>query len=143
MVSFCTFLLDFLLKSYLKDLGHTSIPLIKNILHITIVFNRGAVFGIFPNKGNLLVYLSFAFIVLFLVFIRREKMETFLIKFAYGLVLGGALSNFLDRILYGYVIDYIDIRIWPVFNLSDLCISTGVALIIFNSFRSKVCKRSL
>lgn len=80
---------------------------------------------------------------MFLVFIRREKMETFLIKFAYGLVLGGALSNFLDRILYGYVIDYIDIRIWPVFNLSDLCISTGVALIIFNSFRSKVCKRSL
>jgi len=69
-------------------------------------------------------------------------METFLIKFAYGLILGGALSNFLDRILYGYVIDYIDIRIWPIFNFSDLCISTGVALIIFSSLHIKVCKKS-
>jgi signal peptidase II len=67
--------------------------------------------------------------------IQKEKKQGFLMKLSYGLILGGALSNLLDRVIYGYVIDYIDIRIWPVFNLSDTAITTGVFLIFLSSFR--------
>ncbi len=65
---------------------------------------------------------------------QKEKQKGLLPKLSFGLILGGALSNLFDRIFYGYVVDYIDIRIWPVFNLSDMCISIGVGLMLFYSF---------
>ncbi len=55
----------------------------------------------------------------------------------YGLIIGGALSNMYDRIFLGYVVDYLDFKIWPVFNLSDSCITIGVALLLIDSFRSR------
>jgi signal peptidase II len=73
------------------------------------------------------------FILLLLIIVRKERKERFLVKLSYGLILGGASSNLLDRIVYGYVIDYIDLRIWPVFNLSDAGISVGVLIILLVS----------
>jgi len=101
------------------------------------VFNKGVAFGLFKEGGQLLIYLSLIFIVVLLFIFTRENRPGFLIKLSYGLILGGALSNFGDRLMYGYVIDYIDIRIWPIFNLADTSICLGVGLIIFTSFRRR------
>jgi signal peptidase II len=54
---------------------------------------------------------------------------------SYGLIIGGALSNLFDRVFLGYVVDYIDLRVWPVFNLSDSCITVGIGLLLFYSFK--------
>jgi signal peptidase II len=146
------FVTDFFIKSYFaRHLAFRSCPLIKNILHISVVFNRGAAFGFFSGKTNLLICVGIIFILLFLVFIKREGKKSIarqkesssgastgrspIFLISCGLILGGALSNLYDRIFLGYVVDYIDIRIWPVFNLSDSCISIGVALLILNSFK--------
>lgn len=49
---------------------------------------------------------------------------------AYGLVMGGALSNFIDRIRLGYVVDFLDFQIWPVFNIADSCITVGIIVLM-------------
>jgi signal peptidase II len=67
----------------------------------------------------------------------KEKVKTPILQVSYGLILGGAFSNLFDRIWYGYVIDYLDIHIWPVFNLSDTAITVGVGLFLLNSFRMR------
>lgn len=137
------FLTDFFIKSYFQNHPFKSFPVINNIFHITVVFNKGAAFGILKGKTNFLIYLSIIFLIILLLVFYKERQKRFIISLGYGLVLGGALSNLFDRVVYGYVIDYLDFRIWPVFNLSDTCITLGVFLIILDSLREKYAKRPL
>lgn len=137
IVSFIVSLTDFILKNHLKNNLFQSLPVIKDVFHITIVFNTGAAFGILNNKNCFLVCISVIFIIFLLIIISRDNEKNFLTKLSYGLILGGALSNLFDRILYGYVIDYLDFQIWPVFNLSDACITIGVSLIILQSIKQR------
>ncbi|MDD5195479.1 MAG: signal peptidase II [Candidatus Omnitrophica bacterium] len=145
LIATVVFLSDSLIKNYLRQTAaFQSFPIIENILHITIVFNPGAAFGILKGKTTMLVYTSIFFIIFFFTFINKEKNRNLLFLISCGLILGGAASNLCDRLFLGYVVDYIDLRIWPVFNLSDSCISIGAALLFLDSFRkSKVnpCKR--
>jgi signal peptidase II len=132
------FFADFCIKTYLRtNFAHESIPVIKNILHITVIFNPGAAFGILQGKTNFLIYIGIIFILIFFAFAKKEKRKDLLFLVACGLIVGGALSNLWDRIFLGYVVDYIDIRVWPVFNLSDSCITVGACLIFLDSFRKK------
>lgn len=129
------FFLDLFIKNHLsQNLSFRSIPVIKNIFHITVVLNNGAAFGILKGNYVFLICSSIIFIIVFLVFMIKEKNRgsTFLISC--GMILGGALSNFYDRIARGFVVDYIDLRVWPVFNLSDSCISIGVILLCLQMF---------
>ena len=128
------FLADFFVKGYLNSqFSFQSIPIIKNIFHITLVYNRGAAFGILQKNSTFLIYISIAFIFLFLIFIKKENSKRTLFLIASGLIIGGALSNLWDRLFLGYVIDYIDFRVWPVFNISDSCITTGVFFLLWDS----------
>ncbi|MFA6282355.1 MAG: signal peptidase II [Candidatus Omnitrophota bacterium] len=130
------FTADFFVKQYfLKNPHLQSIPVIKNILYISVVFNSGAAFGILKGKTTFLVYVGLIFLLLFLMnFIKEEKKNrVFLI--ACGLIAGGALSNLYDRIFIGYVVDYIDLRVWPVFNISDSAITVGAFLLFLNEFK--------
>ena len=136
------FLSDFLIKTYLRiNFAYQSIPVIKNIFHITVVFNEGAAFGILRGRTNFLIYLGVIFILFFFFLMKKEKEKSRLFLVVCGMILGGALSNLCDRIFFGYVIDYIDLRVWPVFNLSDSCISVGVAVLIWQSFLTKPKKQ--
>ena len=63
-----------------------------------------------------------------------KKTKSFILEFSLGLILGGAISNLIDRLRFGCVIDFIDFRIWPVFNFADSAITIGVALILFKLF---------
>lgn len=129
---------DFFIKNYLRThYAYQSIPVIPDIFHITVIFNKGAAFGILQGQTIFLMFITIALILLFLFFIIIEKDYRRLTLAAYGLVMGGALSNFYDRIVLGYVVDYLDFRVFPVFNLADSCICIGVGLLILQSFRHK------
>ena len=129
---------DFFLKKYFR-LNHPfeSLPVITNIFHFSVVFNKGAAFGIFQGQTPFLIGMSVILVILFFTCFHREEDRSIFNAIAYGLVLGGALSNLFDRVTLGYVVDYLDFRVWPVFNLSDTCICTGVGLLIIKSFKAK------
>lgn len=135
-IAAAVFIADFLIKTLLLDnFTQNSLPIIKNIFHITLVTNKGAAFGILQGKTGLLIFIGIAFIIVFCLIARKDAKKSLGLAIAFGLILGGAASNLYDRIFLGFVVDYLDFRIWPVFNLSDTCICIGVGLIILNSFK--------
>lgn len=136
IIAAAVFLADLIVKTYLRlNFSHSSIPLIENIFHITVVFNKGAAFGILQGQTTFLIITSLIFIILFFFLLKDEGKKGPLHVCAFGLILGGAASNLCDRIFLGFVVDYLDFRIWPVFNISDSCISIGVGILIFQSFK--------
>ena len=135
LVASVVFCLDSCIKTYLRlYFAYQSIPVIRNIFHITVIFNKGAAFGILQKSGTMLVYIGILFLLIFSVFIKKEKKKNLLFLISCGMILGGAFSNLWDRIFLGFVVDYIDLRVWPVFNLSDSCITVGVALLILEPY---------
>ncbi|MCM8780395.1 MAG: signal peptidase II [Candidatus Omnitrophica bacterium] len=105
---------------------HQSIPIIHKVLHITVVHNRGAAFGIFRNQTLLFILTSILAISLILFNLKRDAgRKSILYNFSLALILGGALGNLVDRLFLGYVVDFLDFRIWPVFNLADSAITAG------------------
>jgi signal peptidase II len=138
IVATLVFLTDFVLKGYLRaKFPFSSLPIIPNVFHITLVFNRGAAFGILQEKSTFLIYAGIIFVLIFFLLMRREEEKRTLFLVACGLIIGGALSNLWDRIFLGYVVDYIDLRIWPVFNISDFSITVGVVLLLWQSYRNR------
>lgn len=132
-VLFATFIIDRWTKTFIVNNFQfdTSTGLIKNILFITPVKNTGIVFGLFPNSN----YLSFIMFVIFLgiiilLFYKRILPSNVYVYTGLCLQLGGACGNIFDRIYYGYVIDFIDIRRWPIFNIADVAITIGTIIII-------------
>lgn len=132
--------LVFVLDTFVKTLvsGHfypaRSVSLIKGILNLTSVRNTGVAFGLFPGKRLLLILISIAVCAIVIYFYSKTKKKDLLLKVAFAIILGGSLSNLFDRIFYGYVIDYVDFKVFPVFNLSDVAINLGVFLIILDLF---------
>ena len=107
-----------------------SIPIIKNILHLTYVTNTGSAFGLF--KGFNLIFIFFSIIVIIAIFyyLRRIVNNEKLLQFSVGLLLGGTLGNLIDRLIYSFVVDFIDFRIWPVFNVADSAVTISVILLV-------------
>lgn len=118
--------------SCILDLGE-SIPVIRNIFHVTLVHNTGIAFGFFKNYGFFFVFVSFVAIVLFGLYLYRHRHHEHLRLieiFAFSLIISGAVGNLIDRLSFGYVIDFIDFRIWPVFNVADSAITVGTIIIL-------------
>ncbi len=107
-----------------------SLPVIKNIFHLTYVKNTGAAFGIFQNQNMFFIISALIIIVIIAIYINIINKKSIWFKLAAGLILGGAVGNLIDRIRVGYVIDYLDFRIWPVFNLADSAIVIGAGIMI-------------
>jgi len=108
-----------------------SIPVIKSIFHITYVENTGIAFGFFPQGHSLFIIISLIIILVIVFFERKKALQSPRERFCLGLVLGGALGNLIDRLRFGFVIDFLDFRIWPVFNLADSGVCIGGILIAF------------
>ncbi len=124
----------------LKNLSLRSIPLINKVLHLTLTFNSGAAFGILKGHNLFFVLVSIA-VVAFLFFnLANFQKKNRLFRFSIGLIIAGALANLIDRIRYGYVVDFIDFRIWPVFNIADSSITVGIFLFIISHFIKRKCK---
>lgn len=128
----------------LKNIGiNQSIPVINNIFHLTLVTNRGAAFGILKNHTYIFIIASVATIVFIAMHFKREKnriRKLDLSAVSMALILCGALGNLIDRVRFGYVVDFLDFRIWPVFNIADSLITIGALLLAYSLMRkSKIC----
>lgn len=115
-----------------------SIPIIKGVFHITLVHNRGAAFGILKNQIPLFIITSVFAIILIYFNIKKNKQSKFY-SIALSLILAGALGNLIDRLFFGYVIDFLDFRIWPVFNVADSAITIGAILLGWSILFKKQC----
>ena len=98
----------------------------SGLFRLTYVTNAGSAFGLFPNQTAFLVVASFVGIGVLLFFYRTHPMNNTLLHASLGLQLGGAIGNLVDRVRLGYVVDFIDVGAWPVFNLADSAIVTGL-----------------
>jgi signal peptidase II len=114
-----------------------TLPLIPDVFHITYVRNPGAAFGIFAHHTPVFIAVSLFMVVIIILGGRFLSGRYFLIRLALALQLGGALGNLSDRLRTGSVIDFIDFRFWPVFNLADIALVIGIALLIFSMIYHK------
>lgn len=137
-------LLDQLTKFYIRQLlsPGENIALFKGILYLTHVQNKGAAFGLLAGRQSLFILITVIsiFLILFYYFRAREPYQIF--NLALGLELGGAIGNLIDRLRLGGVTDFINLRIWPVFNMADAAIVLGVFLLILVSLRTLVSKQA-
>lgn len=109
-------------------------PVLPNLFHLTLVENRGIAFGLFQGAEEILfLVITFSILVLWVVGFRSEAARR-RTQWGIGLILGGAVGNWIDRIRGGAVIDFLDFRIWPVFNLADTAITVGVGLFLLDFF---------
>jgi signal peptidase II len=130
------FLADRVLKELVESsmqLGD-SIPMVPGILHLTYIKNDGGAFGILGGQGSILL-LGSAVAVAFVLWMLLEGPPARLMALGCGLILGGAAGNLLDRLTAGEVTDYVDLRIWPVFNAADAAIVLGVAALLLATLR--------
>ncbi|MTI95011.1 MAG: signal peptidase II [Firmicutes bacterium] len=114
------------------NVGQT-VPIIPDIFHITYIRNPGAAFGILPNQRLFFILVTLAVITVLIVYARQMKHHA-LLQIAFGLQLGGAAGNLIDRLFHGPVVDFLDFRFWPVFNIADSAIVIGVGLFALDLF---------
>lgn len=134
LVGFVVFidqLSKFLALQYLSP--QDSVILIPQVLDLTLVRNPGVAFGLFSGSAPLLfTVITVSLVFLFLIANRSHSSAAHgtstADRWALSLILGGAVGNWIDRLRFAAVIDFIDFRIWPVFNLADTAITIGVAL---------------
>ena len=116
-----------------------SILVIKNFFYVTYVKNTGAAWSIFSGETLGLIIVSLIIISFIIYYISKNKPSTMMEKVGYAMILGGSFGNLLDRIIYGYVIDFLDFNIfgydYPIFNLADSFIFIGVMLIVVYTWR--------
>jgi signal peptidase II len=112
------------------------IPIIGHYLVIEYIQNRGAAFGLFANTIFLAVLIVAAIVVVAYFYLRMLNSGPLAYKIIFGMIIGGALGNLIDRIRHGgYVVDFISFRIpeigyqFAIFNVADACISVGVFLL--------------
>jgi signal peptidase II len=107
------------------------IPFLGRLFRISYVTNTGAAFGLFPDRSGVFVVVALVVAVIIVAYYRHLPADRWLLHLGLGLQLGGATGNLFDRVLYGHVVDFIDIGFWPVFNLADSAIVTGVAILAY------------
>ena len=132
------FFFDYWIKSYALAHLDYNIPveIIPHIVWLRLVKNTGAAFGMLPDKPLLLAGIGAIFLFVIIGWLYRHS-HVLSDKIACALIIGGALSNLYDRIVRGFVVDYVDLGWWPVFNLSDSVICIGCGILIIRSFMEK------
>lgn len=112
-----------------------------SFLNFTLVHNTGAAFGFLSNASGwqniLFIVIASVACLVILWMIRRLEAKDFLLAVGLMLILGGAAGNLLDRLIHGYVIDFIDVYYrawhWPVFNIADSAISVGAVILVVDA----------
>jgi len=132
--------LDQLSKHYVRTYLPRGVPWnpiesLSRYVSFTYITNTGAAFGILPAFGTIFTFIAIIAVVAILLYYRRLASESVVTYLALGLQLGGALGNLVDRIRLGYVVDFIDFKVWPVFNVADSSVVVGVALLALSILR--------
>ena len=105
------------------------IPALSGIVGLTYVTNSGVAFGLFKEAGTFFIVIAVIVITVLVLYLRTLPKDQRLVRLALGLQLGGAFGNLFDRLRLGYVIDFVDFKFWPIFNLADSAIVVGVVLL--------------
>ena len=103
--------------------------------HLTYVENTGAAFGIGRSRNGFFVGLTLVLIGLLFYMRRRWPRDHRWLEGGFLLVTGGALGNLYDRLAYGFVVDFLDFRVWPVFNVADSCVTVGACCLAWGLSR--------
>lgn len=133
IVALLVVIIDQLTKYYVVEnfyLGE-SVPVIENIFHWTYILNPGAAFGML--EGSRWFFVVIAVGVLGGIWYMKDEINEggWMMQYGAALFGGGAIGNLIDRARSGLVIDFFDFRIWPVFNVADIAICVGVAMILW------------
>ena len=122
----------------LEKLQRGPVDVIEGVLSLDLSFNPGGVFGVGQSVPNLFLIATMIVIAAILLWVRSVEARPWLVPL--GLVLGGGLGNVTDRLFRGFegrVVDFIDLHVWPVFNVADMAIVIGVGLVLLAGFRSE------
>ncbi len=112
----------------------STFPIIKDVLHLTYVENRGAAFGIFKDQKWFLIGVTGIFLTVLLILLIKKKFSSSkMLVFTIASIIAGGVGNLIDRIFRGFVVDYIDFRIinFAVFNFADCCVVIGTFFLFF------------
>jgi signal peptidase II len=132
LVACLVFITDWISKLWVRQnfpLG-LSIPLIDDFLYLTWLENSGFFFGLVSPKKSLSIPANLLVILCLIVLGSRISQKSGWTRIGLGLMIGGAGGNFWDRVGDERVTDFLDFRLWPVFNLADVAIGAGVAIFI-------------
>jgi signal peptidase II len=145
IVAIAVFVADQLSKHWVTTtfMPEESRILIPHIVYLTYVQNMRGAFGLFGDQAWLLIVLAVAVLAIFWFSFRDIAAESRMVRLALGGIVGGAAGNIADRLQHRYVVDFIDLRWWPVFNVADSCITIGVCLLIIATLaRDRAVARS-
>ena len=109
-----------------------SIPILQDIFHLTYVLNPGAAFGILSNQRAFLLATGAVLILATAYFYPLLKKSDGCLQLGATMILSGAVANLIDRVQTGFVVDFFDFRIWPVFNVADIAIVLGMGFMIYS-----------
>lgn len=113
---------------------HDSKEILGNFVRLTFIKNPGMAFGIQIGNKTLFTMFSIIASVVIFIYLLKTKGDKKFVKVALALILGGAIGNLIDRVLYGSVVDFVDVGIgdlrWPVFNVADSAVSIGMIILI-------------
>ena len=117
---------------------YQSKPVIQDLLHFTYVTNDGMAFGLsFPGGKHILLVMTILLTGFIIGFLWKEREGHPLVKYGLALILSGAIGNLIDRLLYGKVVDFLDLMIgdfhWYIFNVADSSVTIGMVLFIMHS----------
>ena len=111
--------------------------IVPHLLYLTYVQNTHGAFGLFGNQAWLLTGMAVVVLAIFWATFRQAARESLVVRIAFGAILGGAIGNVVDRLQRHFVVDFIDLRWWPVFNVADSCITIGVVLLVIGSTKRR------
>ncbi len=124
--------IDQVIKFWVEKLlpKHETLPIIDSVLHLTYVRNYGAAFGFFQNQKVFLLLITSLILIGAIMFMLLNKVDNSVFLWSLTLVISGGVGNLIDRIISGYVTDYIDFRLinFAVFNLADSYVVIGVTI---------------
>ena len=108
---------------------------VPHFLKWTYERNIHGAFGLFGSNSMLLIAMAVVVLVIFWVSFKDAAVRSRLVCVAFGMIVGGAIGNIVDRIHYGFVVDFVDFyKIWPnIFNVADSCITVGVIFLLLAS----------
>jgi signal peptidase II len=134
-------LLDQSIKLFLKHQlsGPGEFSFLGGRLSLHLYPNRGIAFGI-PLVGVWqVIFFVVVFVLLLYLYAKYLRHDRAWALAALGVIIGGAVGNIIDRIKWGYVIDYVDFRFFPIFNLADVCIVVGVLVLVWRILMAGRC----
>ena len=117
-----------------------SMDVLGKFFALTYVQNRGAAFSMLSGARMILILIPVVAVVWGIWYMEKNRHEHFSLYLSLSLVIGGGVSNILDRVIFGFVTDMFDFHFWPVFNVADIaiCVGCGILIIYILRYHGKV-----